>query len=144
MAPDLFPNAPFCHRYILVHIFMQLPKGSWAVKTVQILQTFFFPQNFVVVSSEFPVPRWMSYVCKAISTVCTSYLYQIKKIEAIKSSCAMKLSHYRREPLGKLLYLPHVEFNVIYKIFPDYGKQWYLLFEYYCCLSPCSCVECSH
>ena len=31
------------------------------------------------------------------------YLFQIKKLKAIKSSCAMKRSHYRREPLGKLL-----------------------------------------
>ena len=32
-------------------------------------------------------------------------LFQIKKLESIKNSCAMKRSHYRREPLGKLLYL---------------------------------------
>ena len=56
-------------------------------ETVKILQKLYLSK--FVVCSEFLVPRWMSYVCN----VCPSYLFQMKKLEAIKSSCAMKRSH---------------------------------------------------
>ena len=76
--------------------------------------------------SDFPT-RWtlMSYVCKAISIVWTSYLFQIKKLEDIKSSCAMKRSHYRRELLGKLLY----QVNNLPTLLANCPGHWWLKLE---------------
>ena len=56
------------------------------------------------------VPRWVTYTLRAglfLLFAPRNCSIHIKKLEAIKSSCAMKRSHYRRDQLGKLLYLCH-------------------------------------